>query len=83
MEKRVVNLDDLRGRSFAVDGFVVLHQFLALIRARDGQPLMDSRGRTTSHLVGLAFRTGQYEQHTGHRLGRLGVDTQDPRMRMR
>ncbi len=36
VEKRVVTLEDLRGRSFAVDGFVVLHQFLALIRARDG-----------------------------------------------
>ncbi len=57
VEKRVVTLDDLRGRSFAVDGFVVLHQFLALIRARDGTPLMDAKGRTTSHLVGLAFRT--------------------------
>ncbi len=57
IEKRVVTLEDLRGRSFAVDGFVVLHQFLALVRARDGQPLMDARGRTTSHLVGLAFRT--------------------------
>lgn len=57
VEKSVVTLEDLRGRSFAVDGFVVLHQFLALIRTRDGQPLMDARGRTTSHLVGLAFRT--------------------------
>ena len=57
IEKRVVTLDDLRGRSFAVDGFVVLHQFLALIRGRDGQPLTDATGRTTSHLVGLAFRT--------------------------
>ena len=57
IEKRVVTLEDLRGRSFAVDGFVVLHQFLALVRARDGQPLMDAQGRTTSHLVGLAFRT--------------------------
>ena len=57
VEKRVVSLEYLRGRSFAVDGFVVLHQFLALIRARDGQPLMDAWGRTTSHLVGLAFRT--------------------------
>ena len=57
VEKSVVTLEDLRGRSFAVDGFVVLHQFLALIRTRDGQPLMDTRGRTTSHLVGLAFRS--------------------------
>ena len=57
IEKKVVTLDDLRGRSFAVDGFVVLHQFLALIRGRDGQTLTDATGRTTSHLVGLAFRT--------------------------
>ena len=57
VEKSVVTLEDLRGRSFAVDSFVVLHQFLALIRTRDGQPLMDAQGRTTSHLVGLAFRT--------------------------
>jgi flap endonuclease-1 len=57
VEKSVVTLEDLRGKSFAVDSYVVLHQFLALIRTRDGQPLMDARGRTTSHLVGLAFRT--------------------------
>ncbi len=57
IEKKVVTLDDLRGRSFAVDGFVVLHQFLALIRGHDGQTLTDATGRTTSHLVGLAFRT--------------------------
>ena len=55
--KRVVSLDDLRGKSFAVDAFVVLHQFLALIRGRDGSLLTDSDGRVTSHLVGLAFRT--------------------------
>jgi len=55
--KRVVSLDELRGRSFAVDAFVVLHQFLALIRGRDGSPLTDSEGRVTSHLVGVAFRT--------------------------
>lgn len=66
--KRVVTLEDLRGRSFAVDGFVVLHQFLALIRARDGQPLMDARGRTTSHLVGLAFRTTRLIADYGMRL---------------
>ena len=57
IEKKVVTLNDLRGRSFAVDGFVVLHQFLAIIRGRDGQPLTDDKGRTASHLVGLAFRT--------------------------
>lgn len=55
--KRIVKLADLRGSSLAVDAFNVLHQFLALIRARDGMPLMDDEGRVTSHLVGLAFRT--------------------------
>lgn len=68
VEKRVVTLDDLRGRSFAVDGFVVLHQFLALIRARDGTPLMDAKGRTTSHLVGLAFRTTRLVADYGMKL---------------
>jgi len=55
--KRVLSLEDLRGRSMAVDAFNVLHQFLALIRSRDGKPLSDSEDRVTSHLVGLAFRT--------------------------
>ncbi len=68
VEKRIVTLDDLRGRSFAVDGFVVLHQFLALIRTRDGTPLMDTKGRTTSHLVGLAFRTTRLIADYGMRL---------------
>ncbi|MFQ6053825.1 MAG: flap endonuclease-1 [Candidatus Bathyarchaeia archaeon] len=55
--KRVVELADLRGRPLAVDAFNVLHQFLALIRSRDGAPLTDDEGHVTSHLVGLAFRT--------------------------
>ena len=55
--KSVVDLAALRRCSLAVDAFNVLHQFLALIRKRDGTPLMDDEGRVTSHLVGLAFRT--------------------------
>jgi len=55
--KKTLSLEGLKGRSFAVDGFNVLHQFLALIRSRDGTPLMDGEGRVTSHLVGLAYRT--------------------------
>jgi len=66
--KRVVSLDDLRGKSFAVDAFVVLHQFLALIRGRDGSLLTDSDGRVTSHLVGLAFRTTRLIADYGMRL---------------
>lgn len=57
MQKKELVLDDLRGKSFAVDGFIVLYQFLALIRDRMGHPLSDPNGNVTSHLVGLAFRT--------------------------
>jgi flap endonuclease-1 len=55
--KDTVALDDLRGRALAVDGNGELYQFLALIRLRDGTPLQDSKGRTTSHLSGLFYRT--------------------------
>ncbi len=55
--KEVTDLNAFRGRSMAVDAFNVLHQFLALIRTREGRPLSDKEGRITSHLVGLVFRT--------------------------
>ena len=55
--KEVIALDDLRGRTLAVDGNGELYQFLALIRLRDGTPLKDSTGRITSHLSGLFYRT--------------------------
>jgi len=56
MVKRVLRLEDLRGKSFAVDANNFLYQFLSLIRTRDGTPLKDSSGRITSHLAGLMFR---------------------------
>jgi flap endonuclease-1 len=55
--KRVTSLEALSGKTMAVDAFNVLHQFLALIRTRDGTPLSDRQGRVTSPLVGLVFRT--------------------------
>jgi flap endonuclease-1 len=57
MVKRQLTLEDLRGRSLAVDTNNMLYQFLALIRMRDGRPFTDSRGHITSHLVGLLLRT--------------------------
>ena len=57
IKKRIMTLNDLKSKSFAVDAFNVLHQFLALVRTRDGTPLMDKNGNITSHLVGLVFRT--------------------------
>ncbi|MEE8232808.1 MAG: flap endonuclease-1 [Thermoplasmata archaeon] len=57
LQPTVLRLDDLRGRSFAVDGNNVLYQFLALIRRPDGTHLTDREGNVTSHLVGLLYRT--------------------------
>jgi len=51
------SLEALRRRTIAVDGNLELYQFLSIMRTRDGQPLQDSKGRITSHLNGLAFRT--------------------------
>lgn len=55
--KTVLSLDDLRGKSFAVDANNYLYQFLSLIRMPDGTPLQDSHGNITSHLAGLMFRS--------------------------
>ncbi|MFQ6065477.1 MAG: flap endonuclease-1 [Candidatus Bathyarchaeia archaeon] len=55
--KKTIRLEDLRGKSLAVDANNMLYQFLSLIRTRDGTPLKDSSGRITSHLAGLMFRS--------------------------
>jgi len=52
-----MTLDQLRGKSLAVDASNTLYQFLALIRRPDGRPFTDSEGHITSHLVGLLMRT--------------------------
>jgi flap endonuclease-1 len=57
ISRETVALDALAGQTLAVDGNGELYQFLALIRLRDGTPLQDSTGRTTSHLSGLFYRT--------------------------
>ncbi len=53
---RPVKIAQLRGQRLAVDGYNLLYQFLASIRQRDGMPLADAHGHTTSHLSGLLFR---------------------------
>jgi len=57
MIKQILTLNDLKGKSLAVDANNYLYQFLSLIRARDGTPLKDSKGNITSHLTGLMFRS--------------------------
>jgi flap endonuclease-1 len=65
--KRQLRLEDLGGRSLAVDANNMLYQFLALIRLRDGRPFTDSKGNVTSHLVGLLLRTTRLMAEYGMR----------------
>ena len=53
-----ITFNDLKDRVIAIDAYNVIHQFLAIIRQRDGTPLKDSEGRITSHISGLLHRTG-------------------------
>jgi flap endonuclease-1 len=55
--KTIVRLEDLSGKSIAIDAYNALYQFLAIIRQPDGTPLKDATGRITSHLSGLLYRT--------------------------
>ena len=52
-----VKLEDLSGKTLAIDAFNALYQFLAIIRQPDGTPLKDATGKITSHLSGLFYRT--------------------------
>ncbi len=52
-----ITLDNLYNRTLAVDAYNALYQFLAIIRQPDGTSLKDRRGRVTSHLSGLLYRT--------------------------
>ena len=50
-------LEDFRSRKIAIDAYNTIYQFLSIIRQPDGTPLMDKRGRVTSHLSGIIYRT--------------------------
>ena len=44
----------------AIDANNALYQFLTIIRQPDGTPLMDRKGRVTSHLSGILFRVSSF-----------------------
>jgi flap endonuclease-1 len=56
--KTPVKLEDLSGKTIAIDAYNAIYQFLSSIRQPDGTPLKDSTGKITSHLSGLFYRTG-------------------------
>ncbi|OLY82699.1 Flap endonuclease 1 [Smittium mucronatum] len=45
------------GRKVAIDASMSLYQFLVAVRGQDGQNLTNDQGETTSHLVGMFYRT--------------------------
>ncbi len=52
-----IGIDELSGKTIAIDAYNVLYQFLSIIRQPDGTPLHDSHGEVTSHLSGIFYRT--------------------------
>ena len=56
-KREQIAFKDLHDRIIVIDAHNVLHQFLSIIRQRDGTPLKDSKGRITAHLSGLFYRT--------------------------
>ncbi|OYT43038.1 MAG: flap endonuclease-1 [Candidatus Aenigmarchaeota archaeon ex4484_56] len=57
IEPQKIDFEFLAGKTLAVDSYNIIYQFLSSIRQYDGSPLMDSKGRVTSHLSGLFYRT--------------------------
>jgi flap endonuclease-1 len=45
------------GRKVAIDASMSLYQFLIAVRQNDGQQLQSESGETTSHLLGMFYRT--------------------------
>ena len=54
--RKAVSFSELKGKTIAIDASNVIYQFLSSIRQPDGTPLMDKKGRITSHLSGLFYR---------------------------
>lgn len=60
---RELTFRELKDKIIVVDASLFLYQFLTTIRQPDGTALMDSKGRVTSHLVGLFSRTARLMQY--------------------
>ncbi|HEY0196191.1 MAG TPA: flap endonuclease-1 [Methanobacterium sp.] len=52
-----IKFEDLKGKTVAIDAANIIYQFLSIIRQADGTPLMDHRGKVTSHFSGILYRT--------------------------
>ncbi|MEW6329185.1 MAG: flap endonuclease-1 [Candidatus Micrarchaeota archaeon] len=59
LQKSEIGIDSLAGKKLAIDAYNTIYQFLSIIRQRDGTPLLDFKGRITSHLSGLFYRSAR------------------------
>ncbi|MFP4401915.1 MAG: flap structure-specific endonuclease [Candidatus Nanoarchaeia archaeon] len=55
--------NQLANKKIAIDSFNMIFSFLSSIRQADGQSLVDSKGRVTSHLKGLFSRCLYFKKH--------------------
>lgn len=51
------DIKTLFGRKVAIDASMSIYQFLIAVRQKDGEMLTNDAGETTSHLMGLFYRT--------------------------
>ncbi|MGC8533652.1 MAG: flap endonuclease-1 [Candidatus Parvarchaeum sp.] len=56
-ESKKIKIAELSGKAIAIDAFNWIFQFLTTIRLADGSYLTDSKGRVTTHLNGLFYRS--------------------------
>jgi len=61
--RREISFEELSGKVLAVDAYNILYQFLTTIRTPTGELFKDSKGRVTSHLIGLFSRTTNFLKH--------------------
>ncbi|MCX8196997.1 MAG: flap endonuclease-1 [Candidatus Micrarchaeota archaeon] len=54
--KKQATIESLGGKTFAVDAYNTIYQFLSSIRQPDGTPLKDLNGNPTGHLAGIFYR---------------------------
>lgn len=54
---KALDIKSFFGRKVAIDASMSLYQFLIAVRQQDGQQLQNETGETTSHLMGMFYRT--------------------------
>jgi len=54
--KEEIELNSLKNKTLGVDGHNITYQFLTTIRDLNGEYLTNSKGRVTSHIIGMFYR---------------------------